>query len=97
MNAIDDHDLDALLRADAAQGVPDDGFSRAVLRRLPRRHRRRNALPARAAQLLAISLAVLALGGLPEGGESLLPALSLLALLLWWSLPQSGGALYRGA
>ena len=94
---MNDEELDALLRADAALVVPDDGFSSRLLRRLPRRHRRLNPLPARAAQLLAISLAVLALGGLPAGSEAVLPALSLLALLLWWSLPQSGGALYRGA
>lgn len=41
-------------------------------------------------------LALFALSGSGlSGGEALLAVSSLLGLLLWWSLPQSGGSLWR--
>lgn len=94
-----DDRLDALLRADAAQEPEDAGFTHRLLQRLPQRRRPPSVsrLPARAAQLTAMTLAVLCLGLLPAETEAALPALSLLGLLLWWSLPQSGSALFRRA
>ena len=96
---MNDDALDALLRGDAAQELADDGFAERLVARLPARRRRTavSRLPARTAQLTAMTLAVLCLGFLPPDAESVLPALSLLTLVLWWSLPQSGAALFRRA
>jgi hypothetical protein len=88
------------------QPEPEDaGFSLRVMAALPAQRTRR--LPARtgftpamrAAEIAAISTAALALGYLPLQGmgglDALAAACSLLALLLWWSLPQSRGSGWR--
>jgi hypothetical protein len=86
---------------------PDDaGFSLRVMgalpaqRRRPARHARHaDAGPARAAELLALGSACAALGLLalqgPGGLEQSLAAVSLLGLVLWWSMPQSAGSQWR--
>lgn len=94
---MNDDDLDTLLRADAGHTPADAGFSQRLLARLPPRRRppATSRLPARAAQLCALSTAALGALLLPAGPEAWLPGVCLLGLVLWWSLPQSRGGLFR--
>ncbi len=66
-------------------------------RRMPARPRFTPAM--RAAELAAISVAALLLSLLPLQGlgeaEAIVAGFSLLAMLLWWSLPQSRGSGWR--
>lgn len=83
----------------------DAGFSAHVVAQLPAQPQRRRAArprfsPAmRAAETAAVSLAALVLSLLPLQKLAALDAtfasVSLLALLLWWSLPQSRGSGWR--
>ena len=96
----DDH-WRAPLRDDATPEPADEGFTLRVMAALTvRRPRQRtDPWPARAAELLAMgsacaALAMLALQG-PGGMEQGVAVGALLALLLWWSLPQSRGSQWR--
>lgn len=101
---ISDQELDALLRADAAAGPSDADFGQRLLARLPaqrpRQRVRVSRLPRRAAQLAALSTALLAFGLLwpsllAEAGsgrqalEAGLTGFVLLALIVGWTLPQA--------
>lgn len=105
---LDDDALDALLRADAAAGPDDAGFTQRLMARLPARPRETRVEPLllRTAQWVAVGAMLCGLGLLwpelsevwpREGrlGESLLTGAVLLGLVTWWSLPQSrGGVLH---
>lgn len=83
----------------------DAGFALRVMANLPAQQRPRRAArprftPAmRAAELAAISIVAAVLSLLPSQNLAALDAtmatVSLLALLLWWSLPQSRGSGWR--
>jgi hypothetical protein len=82
----------------------DAGFSARVMTQLPAHAPRRAARPRfsqamRAAELAAISLVAMVLSLVPLQNlaalDATLASVSLLALLLWWSLPQSRGSGWR--
>jgi|GEM_PF-5331586 len=99
-----DEELDALLRLDAAAGPGDGDFTQRLMQRLPAQRRRvagrRSRLPWRAVQLAALSTALfgfcLLWPGVADawlraqsGSEPALGGAVLLALAVWWSLPQA--------
>lgn len=95
---MSDAELDALLRADASAGPPDEGFTDRLLHRLPARRRRRSRPPRRAAQatqLAALTAALIAFGLLwtqlpgEASTEALSASLVLLTLVIGWTLPQA--------
>lgn len=101
---MNDEELDALLRADADAGPEDAGFTQRLLGKLPARRMRAaqasSRLPRRAVQLAALSTALfgfcLLWPGVAEawmqarsGGEPALGGAVLLALAVWWTLPQA--------
>lgn len=78
----------------------DAGFSQRVMAKLPPQQRPASANgPAHAAGVVAIGVAcgALALVPLTEAAalEQWTSVVVLLALLLWWSLPQSRGGVWR--
>lgn len=98
---LTDDDLDALLRADAAAGPEDQGFSLGVMVRLRgRRQLRPSRMPFRVVQLAALSTALfgfcLLWPGVAEawvhaqsGGDLAVAGGVLLALAIGWTLPQA--------
>lgn len=105
-----DEELDALLRADADAGPADEGFTQRLLARLPgtppRRRQAHRRQPWRAVQLTALTSALVGFGLLwpdmadawlqaQSGGESALGGAVLLALAVWWALPQVRGNPWR--
>jgi hypothetical protein len=67
--AIDDEQIEELLRADRATPVPDDGFVERLLTQLPRRRERRWIAPLMT--VVGALLAMWSLGG-PQAALSLL-------------------------
>jgi hypothetical protein len=105
---MNDEELDALLRLDAAAGPVDAGFTERLLARLPPRRavRTSSRLPWRMVQLAASSIALfgfcLLWPGVAEawmqaqsGSEPALGGAVLLALAVWWTLPQARGNPWR--
>lgn len=103
----DDARFDAQLRSAFAQdpAPPDaEGFTARLLQGLPAQERRSaratsNPWPARLAIGMAMGLGAALLAVLPAQGlaplEQGLASSCLVALLLWWSLPQSRGSLWH--
>ncbi len=97
-----DFDTQLQRQLQARPEPPDDGFNLRVMAALPRQRSRRQVRLRRALRAAASSamvLAALALAALPQLGlpsiEQALATAALLALLLWWSLPQSPGSVWR--
>lgn len=103
----DDARFDARLRAAFAQDpapADGDGFAARLLQALPAQQRRSpraasNPWPARLAIGMAMGLGAAWLAVLPGQGltplEQGLASSCLVALLLWWSMPQSRGSLWH--
>jgi hypothetical protein len=102
-----DHELDALLHADARQLEPEAAdFCARLMQRLPprptapRAPAERGLLQTPALAGLGLGLGALWLESLPVQGslpplDLCLSSLLLLVLLVWWSVPQSQGSAWH--